>query len=324
MKRIGLRILFGISAILSVASGSVFAQAYPSQPIRLVVPWPPGGLTDAIGRMIGHSLSERLGQPIIVENKPGASGNIGTAQFARTKPDGYTLLLGSSTPNAANPHLYSQLGFHPVKDFTPIGLIASAPNVLIVAANSPYQSAQQVIADAKAKPNLLTYGSAGTASSAHLAGALFARMMQVDMMHVPYKGAGPALVDLMAGHITLMLDPSALQHIKSGKMRALAVPAKKRLAALPDVPTFEEATGVKDMYAFAWYGLMAPAGTPPDIVNRLNRELNAVLQTPEIRTRLIDAGAEIGGGTAEEFGRFMASELDRYGTIVKLSGAKVE
>jgi tripartite-type tricarboxylate transporter receptor subunit TctC len=324
MKRIGLRILFGISAILSVASGSVFAQAYPSQPIRLVVPWPPGGLTDAIGRMIGHSLSERLGQPIVVENKPGASGNIGTAQFARTKPDGYTLLLGSSTPNAANPHLYSQLGFHPVKDFTPIGLIASAPNVLIVAANSPYQSAQQVIADAKAKPNLLTYGSAGTASSAHLAGALFARTMQVDMMHVPYKGAGPALVDLMAGHITLMLDPSALQHIKSGKMRALAVPAKKRLAALPDVPTFEEATGVKDMYAFAWYGLMAPAGTPPDIVNRLNRELNAVLQTPEIRTRLIDAGAEIGGGTAEEFGRFMASELDRYGTIVKLSGAKVE
>jgi tripartite-type tricarboxylate transporter receptor subunit TctC len=324
MKRFGLRILLGISAVFSIMSGPVFAQAYPSQPIRLVVPWPPGGLTDAIGRLIGHSLSERLGQPIVVENKPGASGNIGTAQFARSKPDGYTLLLGSSTPNAANPHLYSKLGFDPVKDFAPIGLIASAPNVLLVPANSPYKNVQQVIAAAKAKPNILTYGSAGTASSAHLAGALFTRMMEVEMMHVPYKGAGPALVDLMAGHITLMLDPSALQHIKSGKLRALAVPSKTRLPSLPEVPTFEEAIGMKNMYAFAWYGLMAPAGTPPDIINRLNRELNAVLQTPEIRTRLIDAGAEIGGGTAEEFGRFMASELDRYGSIVKISGAKVD
>jgi tripartite-type tricarboxylate transporter receptor subunit TctC len=324
MKRFGLRILLGISAVFSIISGPVFAQAYPSQPIRLLVPWPPGGLTDAIGRLIGHSLGERLGQTIFVENKPGASGNIGTAQFVRSKPDGYTLLLGSSTTNAANPHLYSQLGFDPVKDFAPIGLIASAPNVLLVAPNSPYKNVQQLIAAAKAKPNILTYGSAGAASSAHLAGALFTRMMEVEMMHVPYKGAGPALVDLMAGHINLMLDPSALQHIKSGKLRALAVPAKTRLPALPDVPTFEEATGIKNMYAYAWYGLMAPAGTPPDIINRLNRELNAVLQTPEIRTHLIEAGAEIGGGTAKEFGRFMASELDRYENIVKISGAKVD
>jgi tripartite-type tricarboxylate transporter receptor subunit TctC len=324
MKRFGLRTLLGISAVCSILSGPVFAQAYPSQPIKLVVPWPPGGLTDAIGRTIGHSLSERLGQSVIVENKPGASGNIGTAQFARTKPDGYTLLLGSSTTNAANPHLYSQLGFDPLKDFAPVGLIASAPNVFLVAANSPYKNVQQVIAAAKAKPKKLTYGSAGSASSAHLAGALFTRMTDAEMMHVPYKGAGPALVDLMAGHIDLMLDPSALQHIKSGKLRALAVPSKTRLPALPDVPTFEEATGMKNMYAYAWYGLMAPAGTPTDIVNRLNRELNAVLQTPEIRTRLIEAGAEIGGGTVEEFGRFMASELERYGDIVKISGAKVD
>lgn len=324
MKRVGLRTLLGIFAVCSIVSGPVFAQAYPSQPIKLVVPWPPGGLTDAIGRTIGHSLSERLGQSVIVENKPGASGNIGTAQFARTKPDGYTLLLGSSTTNAANPHLYSQLGFDPLKDFAPIGLIASAPNVFLVAANSPYKNVQQVIDAAKAKPNKLTYGSAGSASSAHLAGAMFTRMTDVEMMHVPYKGAGPALVDLMAGHIDLMLDPSALQHIKSGKLRALAVPSKMRLPALPDVPTFEEATGMKNMYAYAWYGLMAPAGTPPDIVNRLNHELNAVLQTPEIRARLIDAGAEIGGGTAEELRRFMANELDRYGNIVKISGAKVD
>jgi tripartite-type tricarboxylate transporter receptor subunit TctC len=149
-------------------------------------------------------------------------------------------------------------------------------------------------------------------------------MAQIEMMHVPYKGAGPALVDLMSGNITMMLDPSALQHVRSGKLRALAVPSKKRLTALPDVPTFEEATGIKDMYAFAWYGLMAPAGTPRDIIDRLNRELNTVLQTAEIRTRLIDAGADIGGGTAEEFGRFMTSELDRYGNIIKLSGAKME
>jgi tripartite-type tricarboxylate transporter receptor subunit TctC len=216
------------------------------------------------------------------------------------------------------------LGFDPVKVFAPIGLIASAPNVLLVEANSPYKNVQQLIAAAKAKPNKLTYGSAGTASSAHLAGALFTRIAEVDMLHVPYKGAGPALVDLMAGHIDLMLDPSALQHVKSGKLRALAVPSKTRLAALPDVPTFEEATGLKNMYAYAWYGLMAPAGTPPDIINRLNRELNVVLQTAEIKSRIIDAGAEIGGGTVEEFGRFMVSELDRYGNIVKISGAKVD
>jgi tripartite-type tricarboxylate transporter receptor subunit TctC len=324
MKRLKLRVLLGISVIASIIGGPAFAQAYPSQPIRLVVPWPPGGLTDSIGRMIGHSLGERLGQTIVVENKPGASGNIGTAQFVRAKPDGYTLLLGSSTTNAANPHLYSQLGFDPVKDFAPIGLIASAPNVLLVEANSPYKNVQQLIAAAKAKPNKLTYGSAGTASSAHLAGALFTRIAEVDMLHVPYKGAGPALVDLMAGHIDLMLDPSALQHVKSGKLRALAVPSKTRLPALPDVPTFEEATGLKNMYAYAWYGLMAPAGTPPDIINRLNRELNVVLQTAEIKSRIIDAGAEIGGGTVEEFGRFMVSELDRYGNIVKISGAKVD
>ena len=261
---------------------------------------------------------------MFVDNRAGASGNIGTAVFVRSKPDGLTLLLGSSTPNAANPNLYSNLGFDPHKDFAPIGLIASAPNVLLVPANSPYQNAQQLLAAAKAAPGKLTYGSAGSASSGHLAGATLARVYGVDLMHVPYKGAGPALTDLMGGQLTMMLDPSALPHIRGGKLRALAVPSASRLPALPEVPTFEEATGAKNMLAGAWYGLMAPAGTPGDIVARLNRELTAVLASEDIRNKLINYGAEIGGGSAAQFGRFMESEIVRYGEIIKFAGAKVE
>jgi tripartite-type tricarboxylate transporter receptor subunit TctC len=325
MTSINRRVFTAACAASVVAPLPAFAQSYPSQPIRMIVPFPPGGLTDVIARMIGQALGERLGQSVIVDNRAGASGNIGTAYFVRSKPDGLTLLLGSSTPNAANPNLYSNLGFDPHKDFAPIGMIASAPNVLLVAANSPYQNVQQLLAAAKARPGKLTYGSAGSASSGHLAGATLTRVYGIDMLHVPYKGAGPALTDLMGGQITVMLDPSALPHIRSGKLRALAVPSAKRLPALPEVPTFEEATGAKNMLASAWYGLMAPAGTPRDIVGRLNRELAAVLENADIRSKLINSGADIGGASSpEEFGRFVESEIVRYGDIIKFAGAKVE
>jgi tripartite-type tricarboxylate transporter receptor subunit TctC len=312
------------SAALGLHALPAFAQAYPNQPVKMIVPFPPGGLTDAIARLVAQALGEKLGQSVVVDNRAGASGNIGTAIFARSKPDGYTLLLGSSTPNAANPNLYSQLGFDPHKDFAPIGLIASAPNVLLVPATSPYKDAAQLIAAAKAAPGKLTYGSAGSASSGHLAGATLSRVYGIDLLHVPYKGAGPALTDLMGGQITMMMDPSALPHIRGGKLRALAVPASKRLTALPDVPTFEEATGQKNMLASAWYGLMAPAGTPPDIVARLHKELTKVLEDPEIRNKFVNYGAEVGSGSPEEFGRFMESEITRYADIIKFSGAKVE
>ena len=304
--------------------GVATAQTYPSQSIKLIVPWPPGGLTDTIGRLVALSLGEKLGQSVFVENRAGASGNIGTAQFVRSKPDGYTLLLASSTPNSANPHLFAQTGFDPIKDFTPISMIATAPNVLLVPSNSSFQNAQQLLAAAKAKPNSITYGSAGSASSGHLAGATMATMTKTELLHVSYKGAGPALIDLMSGQIHIMMDPSALSHIRSGKLRALAVPARQRLPALPDVPTFEEATGIPNVLASAWYGLMAPAGTSREIVERLNREMTKLLQDPEIRQKFINYGADIGSGTPDEFARFVVSELDRYGNIIKTSGAKLE
>lgn len=315
------------ATLLGAAIGApALAQnaAYPSQSIRIILPWPPGGLTDTIGRLIAQTLGDRLGQSVYVDNRPGASGNIGTAQAARAAPDGYTLLLASSTPNSANPHLYSHLGFDPRKDFAGIGLIATAPNVLLVRADSPYQTANDLIAAVRAQPGKLTYGSAGTASSGHLAGSTFTHVFKLDMLHVPYKGAGPALVDLMSGQIDVMLDPSALPHIRSGKLRALAVPATRRLPALPDVPTFEEATGTQGMIASAWYGLAAPAGTPPAILERLNRELNAVLESPAVKQQLIDFGADPRGMSTPEFDRFMQSEIDRYGRIIKDADVKIE
>jgi len=308
---------------LAASVGLAQAQSYPSQPIRLIVPWPPGGATDVIGRLMAQALSPRLGQTVVVENKPGAGGNIGTEQFVRAKPDGYTLVMATSSTNAANPHLYARLGFDPVKDFAPIVFVASVPNILVVPAASSSRSALELIAEAKANPGKLTYGSAGIGASQHLAGALFKNTAKIDVLHVPYKGSGPAAADLMAGHISMMLDTGSLPHIVGGKLRALAVASKTRLQALPNVPTFEE-LGVRGMIASAWYGLMAPAGTPKAIVDRLNKESNAVLQAPEFRKHLTDFGAEIGGGTAEEFAAFAVAEVKHYEAIVAISGAKME
>jgi tripartite-type tricarboxylate transporter receptor subunit TctC len=296
---------------------------YPSQPIKLMVPWPPGGGVDTTARMIAKPLSERLGQSIVVDNRGGAGGNIGTEMAARARPDGYNLLMGSISPNAVNLHLYSRLGFDPIKDFAPIIYVASVPNILVVPADSPAKTARDLVEMARANPGKLNYGSGGVGSSQHLAAVQFMSVAKIEMEHIPYKGTAPAEADLVAGQISLMLDTTTcLPYIASGKLRALAVASQKRNPALPDVPTFDE-VGLPGIYASSWYGLMAPAGTPRPLVEKLNAEANTVLKSEDMRKRMAEFGAEIGGGTPEDFGRFIESEIARYESIVRLSGAKI-
>lgn len=313
-----------LAGMLFACAGLAQAQAYPSQPIRLIVPWPPGGGVDTTARQFVQPLSQRLGQPIVIDNKPGAGGNIGTELAVRAAADGYTLLMGSISPNAINVHLYSKLPFDPIKDFAPIIFVSSVPNILVVPANSPANSVADLIAMAKASPGKLNYASGGVGSSQHLAGALFKSATKIDVVHVPYKGTAPAEADLIAGFVSFMLDTTAsLPFIAGGKMKALAVASKKRNPALPNVPTFDE-LGIPGVYSSSWYGLMAPAGTPRPIIDKLNAEMNQVLQMPDVRKKMTDFGAEIGGGTPEEFALFIASEVKRYGPIVQESGAKAE
>jgi len=318
-------VLAVLSAIALAAAGVVaHAQGYPNQPIRLIVPWPPGGGVDTTGRMIAQPLSQRLGQSIVVDNRAGAGGNIGTEFAAHQKADGYTLLMGSISPNAVNIHLYSRLGFDPIKDFAPITFVSSVPNILVVPAASPYKTVKDLVDAAKASPGKLTYASGGVGSSQHLAGVQFRTATKIDVLHVPYKGTAPAETDLIGNQVSFMLDTTTcLPFIAAGKMRALAVASKARNPALPDVPTLDE-VGVPGVYASSWYGLMAPAGTPKDILDRLSKEMREILATPEMKKRMVEFGAEIGGGTPEDFASFIASEIKRYEEIVRISGAKLD
>ena len=311
-----------LSAV-AVAGGTAQAQTWPQAPVRLVVPWAPGGTTDMIARVLAQPLAQALGQPVVIDNKPGAGGNIGTAQAVKDKPDGYTLILVTSTTQAINPHLYQKPGFDPKKDFTPIVYLGSVPNVLVVSAKSPFKTVQDVLMQARKEPGKLSYGSGGNGSSQHIAGVMFKKAAKVDILHVPYKGGAPAVSDLMAGQIDLMLDTGSLAHIQGGTLRALAVASAKRVPALPKVPTFAEA-GLPGLEAGAWYGVMGPAGMPRDIVVRLNGEINRLLKDPAVAKRLQDIGAEIGGGTPQDLEKLAESELRRYGDIVREGGIKVD
>lgn len=321
MNRRNLSLLMAAACLVPLSTAH--AQAYPEKPIRLVVPWPAGGGADAVGRAVAQALTLELGKSVFVENIAGAGGNIGTQQFARSAPDGYTLLLATSSTNVANPYLYKKVGFDPIKDFTPVASVAMLSSVLVVPTSSPFKSPKDIIAAAQAAPGTLLYGSGGVGASAHLAGELFNSVSKIDITHVPYKGSGPALTDVMGGQINMMFDTGAFPHIKGGKIRALAVAAEKRHPLIPDVPTFEE-LGIKGMIMNAWYGVAAPAGTPASVVAKVNQAVEHALKSGELSKRLADIGAEVRGGTPEAFATFWRNELVRYEKLVKLTGASLD
>ncbi len=308
----------------SVPPASYANTEYPDKPIRLLVPWAPGGATDVIARLIGKQLTERLGQPVIIENKAGAGGNIGTSFFVREKADGYTLLMTTSSTHGINPHLYSKPGYDVNKDFANVAFVGSIPNVLEAPAKSQFETAQQLLEYARSNPGKLNYGSAGIGSSQHLAAAQLIHSAGIDITHIPYKGSGPAVADLLGSNLDFMLDTGSLNQVKGGALKALAVASKERLNGLPEVPTFDE-IGLKGMYAAAWYGVATHADVPREIVEKLNQEINAVLKQPDLISRLEGMGVQVGPlRSPKELDAFVEAEGVRFKQLVELSGAKME
>lgn len=315
----------GLCLALLLASGAASAQAFPSRPIKLIVPFPAGGGTDIIAREVANKVSTTQGWTIVVENKPGSGGNLGVDAAAKAPPDGYTLVLGQTSNLAINPTLYAKLPYNPEKDLTPVGLVASAPLVLVVAANSPYKTLADVVAAAKAKPQALNYASSGSGTVAHLATEQFQKIAGVQFTHVPYKGAAQGATDLVGGQIEMYMSsvPTLIGHIKNGKMRPIVVTSRKRTTDLPDAPTVDE-SGYKGFEAATWFGVAGPAGLPKDVVAKLNAAFNKALQDPEVKHKLASQGAEVKGSTPEEFGAYIREETVRWGKVVKESGAKVD
>lgn len=302
-----------------------YAQDYPSRPIRLVIPFPPGGTNDVVGRVVGTKLAEALGQQVIIDNRGGAGGSIGADLIAKAPADGYGLLLGNTSNLSVNLTLYPKLPYHPVKDFQPVSLIAKVPQILVVHPSLPVRSLKDLIALAKVKPGALTFGSGGTGSGSHLTTEYLKLLAKIDMVHVPYKGVGPALVDLLAGQTQLVFAgvPGAVSYVKTDKLRALGVSGANRVQALPDVPAIAQA-GVPGYEATLWYGVLAPAGTPVPIVTKLHGTLVRILQTPDMRERLAALGAEPVWTAPEEFGAFIKSEINRWAPVIKASGARAD
>jgi tripartite-type tricarboxylate transporter receptor subunit TctC len=298
---------------------------YPERPVTIVVGFPPGGPSDVLARVIAGKLSELLGRPFVVDNRPGAGGNVAGEVVAHAEPDGYTLLMGNNSILATNASLYSKIGFDPVKDFSPISLIGSQANILVVNPNVPAQTMGELIALAKANPGKLNFASSGFGAAAHLAGELFKTMAQIDIVHVPYKGAGPALEDVISGQDQMMFATAAsvVGMIKSGQVRALAVTTLKRTAILPDLPTMDE-LGLKGFEATTWHGLVAPDGTPKDIVATLHRAVVAALNDAEVRHSLTELGVDIVGDSPEEFSAYIQAEIPKWAAVIKASGAAAQ
>jgi tripartite-type tricarboxylate transporter receptor subunit TctC len=299
------------------------AQAFPSKPFRIVVAFPPGGATDLMARTIAGKLQERTGQPAVVENKPGASGMIGTEFVAKSPPDGYTLVMATQTTHAVNPSLHAKVPYDPVRDFAPVTLAGYTPLALVVPAGAPYATVGEFVAWLKANPGKATFGSGGNGTSQHLSAELFKTVAGVDAVHVPYKGSAPAMADLLGGQVAFMFDnlPTALPHVKSGKLKALAVTSPARSSLAPEVPTMAEA-GLPGVETTTWFGLFAPADTPPDAIAKLNAEVVAGLRDADVRARLAAQGIEVVAGTPEAFALTLQREIAKWAKVIRDSGAK--
>jgi len=318
-------LVFAAALAASLIPAAVLGQAYPSKPIRLIVPFAAGGGNDNVARLVGKRLSDSLGQQLVIDNRPGAGGVLGAELAAKAAPDGYTLFLGGVASHAVNPNLNDRLSYDPIRDFAPVVLLASAPLVLVVHPSVPADSVKAFVALARSKPGQLNYASNGNGSSSHLAAVMFDSMTGVDMVHVPYKGLSPALADLLSGRVQVMFSSvvAILPHIKAEKLRGLAVTGSRRLPSMPNLPTIAE-SGLPGYEASSWYGVLAPAGTPREIVARLNSELVKVLDQPEVRGSLLAEGAEPIGGTPEQFAAHIRSEKERLGKLIREAKIRLE
>src|SRR5215468_940323 len=319
------RFAAAVVCLLALASAEVLAQSYPTKPIRLVVPFPAGGSLDVVARAIGQKLTDAWGQPVVIDNRPGAGGNIGADLVAKSPADGYTILEGALSTHAVNVSLYSKMPYDPVRDFAPITLVAVTPNVLVLNPSVPANSVKELIAYAKANPGKLAFGSGSNGSAGHLAGELFKTEAGVDMVHVPYKGGAPAMQDLLAGQTQLMFDnlANSMQQVRAGKLKALAVTTAHRSTLVPELPTLSEA-GLPGFDISTWWGFMAPAGTPKEIIAKWNAEVTHILESPEMKAFFAQQGAEARPTSPEAFGEMIRSEIAKYAKIVKASGAKVD
>jgi tripartite-type tricarboxylate transporter receptor subunit TctC len=320
-----LKHVFAGLAIAAFATASMGDPTYPSKSIRMIVPFTPGGGTDTLARIVGNKLAESMKVSVMIENRPGAGGNIGTDAAAKSPPDGYTIVMSVTSILAINPSLYSKLPYNAARDLTPVSTIATSPLVIVTAENSPYKTIADVIATAKAKPGTVTFGTPGNGTIAHMSGELLQRAAGIKMQHVPYKGAAQALADLMGGQISLYFAtaPAVASHIKGGKLRAVAVTSAKRSEDLPSIPTVSE-SGYQGFDATTWFGFLAPAGTPAPIITRLNTEINRALKTQEVRDKFRAEGSDILGGTPEEFAALLKADLVKWGQVVKESGARLD
>lgn len=325
MKRNFLKSLLALSCGLALLAPVAQAQSYPTKPIRLIVPFPPGGGNDVIARVIAQKLGERLGQQVIVDNRAGANGIVGLQALMQSPPDGYTLAVGAAGPLAVNPSLYDKLPYDPLKDFSPITNMVNYPLLLVVHPSVPVKTTQDLINLAKAKPKQLYFASPGSGNSGHLAGELLNSMANVQTVHVPYKGQGPALSDLISGQVQMLYSsiPSVLPQVKSGQLNALAVGSAKRVPSLPDIPTISE-SGVPGYEAYSWVGMVAPAKTPKDIVNRLNREIVDILKQKDVSEKLNQQGALPVGDSPEQFGAYIKTEIEKWGAVVRAANIKAD
>lgn len=324
MKRTLFAAAIAALATALAPAGPAAAQEFPTRPVTLVIPFAAGGSTDLVGRLIAERMAAELGQPVVVENKGGAGGNLGAAQVAKASPDGYTILMGTVATHALNPALYKKMPYDPITSFAPVSLLVVVPNVLVVNPDFPAKTTEELIALLKKDPGKYSYASSGNGTPLHLSGELFKSMADVDMQHIPYQGAGPALVDVLSGQVPIMFDnlPSSTSHIKSGKLRALGVTTAKRAPSFPDVPAIAEA--VPGYETYTWNAVFAPAGTPPEVVAKLNAAANKALADPKVQARLADFSAVSVGSTPEELGEHVKKEIAKWAPIVKASGAQLD